>query len=71
MFGRILKGTSREAKAKVYLTYVRPNLGYCSMVSDKHPQHLERKIDMVQRRVARFVLGNFDRFSRVTSMINE
>ena len=67
MFGRILKGTSREVKSKVYLTYGRPNLEYCSMVWDKHPQRLEKKIAMVQRRAARFVFGNFDRFSSVTS----
>ena len=28
MFGKISKGTSREVKSKVYLTYVRPNLDF-------------------------------------------
>ena len=41
------------------------------MVWDKYSQRLEKKSDMVQRRAARFVFGNFDRFSSVTSMINE
>ena len=41
------------------------------MVWDKHPQRLEKKIDMVQRRAARFVFGDFEWFSSVISMINE
>ena len=41
------------------------------MIWDKHPQLLGKKNDMVQRRAASFVFGNFDRFSSVTSMINE
>ena len=77
MFSKILKGTSREVKSKVYLAYVRPNLKYCSVcvcvcvVWDKHQQRLDRKIDMVHRRTARFVFGKFDRFSNVTLMISE
>lgn len=71
MFGRVLRGTSREVKSKVYLTYVRPNLEYCSMVWDKHSKQLEGKVEMVQRRAARFVFGKFDRFSSPSLMIRE
>ena len=41
------------------------------MVWDKHSQRLVRKIDMVQRRAARFVFGKFDRFNSVHLMISE
>ena len=54
----------RKVKQMAYATYIRPNLEYASPVWDPH------KIEMVQRRCARYITGNFDSTSCVTSLLN-
>ena len=53
-----------------YTTYIRPTVEYTSPVWDPHTKRNTNKIEMVQRRCARYVTGNFDRTSSVTSMLN-
>ena len=53
-----------------YTTYIRPTVEYASPVWDPHTRRNTNKIKMVQRRCARYVTGNFDRTSSVTSMLN-
>ena len=53
-----------------YTTYIRPTAEYASPVWDPHSKRNTNKIEMVQRRCARYVTGNFDRISSVTSMLN-
>ena len=60
----------RKVKQMVYTTYIRPSVEYASPVWDPHTKRYTNKIEMVQRRCARYVTGNFDRTSSVTSMLN-
>ena len=53
-----------------YTTYIRPTVEYASPVWDPHIKRNTNKIEMVQRMCARYVTGNFDRTSSVTSMLN-
>ena len=60
----------RKVKQMAYTTYIRPTVEYASPVWDLHTKRYTNKIEMVQRRCARYVTGNFDRTSSVTSMLN-
>ena len=51
-------------------TYIRPTVEYASPVWDPYTKRNTNKIEMVQRRCACYVTGNFDRTSSVTSMLN-
>ena len=53
-----------------YATYIRPTVEYASPVWDPHTKRNTNKIEMVQRRCARYVTGNFDNTSSVTSLLN-
>ena len=53
-----------------YATYIRPTVEHASPVWDPHTKRNTNKIEMVQRRCARYVSGNFDRTSSVTSLLN-
>ena len=53
-----------------YATYIRPTVEYASPVWDPHTKRNTNKIEMVQRRCAHYVTGNFDRTSSVTSLLN-
>ena len=52
---RNLKFCPKNFKETAYKSYVRPKLEYCSNVWDPHTQKDVKKIEMVQRRAARFV----------------
>ena len=60
----------RKVKQMAYATYIRPTMEYASPVWDPHTKRNTNKIDMVQRRCARYVTGNFDLTSTVTSLLN-
>ena len=60
----------RNVKQMAYTTYIRPTVEYASPVWDPHTKRNTNKIEMVQRRCARYVTGNFDRTSSVTFMLN-
>ena len=49
---------------------MRPVAEYASCVWDPHTSSNISKLEMVQQRAARFVKGDFDRTSSVTSMLN-
>ena len=61
---------SRKVKQMAYATYIRPTVEYASPVWDPHTKRNTNKIEMFQRRCARYVTGNFDRTSSVTSLLN-
>ena len=51
-------------------TYIRPIVEYASPVWHPHSKRNTNKIEMVQHRCVRYVTGNFDRTSSVTSLLN-
>ena len=44
---------------RAYLSIVRPNLEFCSSVWDPHQENHKKKIEMVQRRAARYIKRNY------------
>ena len=56
----------RTVKQMAYTTYISPIVEYASPVWDPHTRSKTNKIEIVQRRCARYVTGNFDRTSSVT-----
>ena len=71
---RNLRGCSKEVKSQCYKTYVRPVVEYASTVWDPvgaGNKGLREKIEMVQRKAARFVFSDWRRLSSPTKMIAE
>ena len=62
---------SYTTKSTAYSTLVTPILEYATEVWDPHHKFLIRKIEMVQRRAARWVLSDYRFQSSVTAMIDE
>ena len=58
------------AKDLAYNTLVRSGLDYCASVWSPHQDNMTRKIEMVQRRAARFVTRRYRNTSSVTDMLN-
>ena len=54
-----------KIKSDVYLTYVRPILEYAVSVWAPHTKRSIYKLESIQRRAARFVMGDFQRTSIV------
>ena len=59
----------QKTKELLCKTLVRPVMEYAAIVWDPSTQENIRKVEMVQRRCARFVLGDYRRTSSVTSML--
>jgi hypothetical protein len=69
---RNLRGCPQDVKSQCYKTYVRPILEYASVVWDpagEGNQHLRYQVEMVQRRAARSVTGDWRTTSSVSEMI--
>ena len=49
---------------------MRPNLEYCSTVWNPYTKDLTNKLEMVQRRAARYVTNRYHNTSSVTSMLD-
>jgi len=58
-----------HVKSSSYITYDRPILDYACTVWSPYHQHNISKIEMVQRRAARFVTNNYEWNSSVTDML--
>ena len=54
-----------------YFSLVRPHVEYCCTVWDPFPAKNINKLEMVQRRAARYVSYNFDYKSSVSLMLNQ
>ena len=53
------------------MSLVRPHIEYASSVWDPHLKDLTNKLEMIQRRAARFVNNDYRRTSSVTAMLKD
>ena len=56
---RNFRECSSKVKSATYTTMVRPVLEYASSVWDPHEEQDKHRLEMVQRRAARFVFNNY------------
>ena len=66
-----LRVNSRETKASAYFTRVRPNLEYCSNVWSPYTIKAKKRIEMVQRRAARYATNRYQNTSCNTDMLED
>ena len=64
---RNLQISQQHIKANAYTTLVRPQVEYAAVVWDPYTQENQHKIEMVQRRAARYVCNNYTRDASVTT----
>ena len=63
--------SNKSIKEKVYVSFVRPTLEYASSVWDSYQQNDIHRLEMVQRRAARYVTNRYHNTSSVSSMIEQ
>ena len=63
---RNIRVSDRGIKAAAYKSLVRPHVEYCSTVWDPHAKNQIDKIEMVQRRAARWVFSKYRRGPNTT-----
>ncbi|XP_072048705.1 uncharacterized protein [Amphiura filiformis] len=68
---RNLRKCPAKIKEQAYNAYVRPTLEFASSVWDPHPKDLVTRLDMVQRRAARFVKSDYHQRHSVTKMLED
>ena len=59
-----------EVKSRAYQALVRPKLEYSCSIWDPYTHDNINKLEMVQRRAARYVQNNYHNTSSATSMID-
>ena len=67
---RNLSRCNTEVKATAYKALVRPKLEYVAAVWDPHQLNSINKIEMIQRRAARFVFNDYHRITGVSDYVN-
>ena len=67
---RNLKTSNQQVKSQAYQALVRPKLEYSCSVWDPHTSESKSKIEMVQRRAARYVCNRYHNTSSVTDMLD-
>ena len=67
---RNVKTRSRLIKTKVYKAILRPRLEYCSTVWDPQSKCATQRLEMVQRRAARYVLRRYHNTRSVSDMLD-
>lgn len=68
---RNLRINNRETKASAYYSIVRPNLEYCASIWSPHTAQAKHKIEMVQRRAARYTTNRYRNTSSVTDILED
>ena len=68
---RNLQINNTTLKTTAYQTLVRPQLEYASSVWDPFTKKNVDRIEMIQRRAARYALNRFNNTSSVTNMLND
>ena len=66
---RNLRITSSETKSSAYFMLVRPSMEYCASVWNSHHTTSINKLEMVQRRAARYATNRFRNTSSVSDML--
>lgn len=72
ILGFIRRNLSRcdaKVKAAAFKVLVRPKLEYAAAVWDPHQSYLVDKLEMVQRRAARFVYNDYRRTTSVSELL--
>ena len=67
---RNLKVCNESTKKAANFSLIRPILEYCCTVWSRHTQEYFNKLEMVQRRAARYVTNHYHNPSSVTSMLD-
>ena len=62
---------NEDTKTAAYISLVRPGLEYCSTIWSPYTKDQKRKLEMVQRRAARYVTNRHHNTSSVTSMLDQ
>ena len=68
---RNFRHCNRMIKQATYFAYVRPVVEYAATAWNPHTQNIFNKIEMVQRRSARYVTGDYNRTSSVSAMLGQ
>ena len=68
---RNLRINNSDTKTAAYKTLVRPNLEYCASVWSPYTATGKQKIEMVQRRAARYATNRYHNTSSVTDMLQD
>jgi len=66
---RNLRNTKEDTKNKAYMSMVRSNIEYCSTVWNPHHKYQIDKVEMVQRRAARFTTNRYHNTISVSDML--
>lgn len=66
---RSLKGSRKGIRERAFQTLVRPIIEYASSVWDPHETGLVKKLEGVQRKAARYVVGKHKKAESVTRML--
>jgi len=67
---RNLKYCPRKTKEMAYFSLVRSTLDYSASVWDPNLKKDQTKLEMINRRSARFVMNDYNNTSTVTTMLN-
>lgn len=68
---RNLKNAAEKTRETAYKTLIRPQVEYCAGIWDPHTKELTNRIEMTQRRAARFVLRRYHQTSSVNAMLDQ
>ena len=68
---RNIKTKHQNIRSTCYKTLVRPQLEYAASAWDPHTKDLSTKLEMVQRRAARWAMNNFSPTESVTYMLDQ
>ena len=67
---RNLRVSNEHTKEAAYKTLVRPHLEYCCTIWNPHTKELKHRVEMVQRRAARFTTRRYRNTSSVSEMLD-